>query len=297
MRRGIVVFTALLTCACGFFGSNPKKSVSKFLGALADGEYIGAYEYVSAKDKAFKDLQTFVSEPASKWLPEGVAIDSDYEISSVDIEGSRAEVHVAFESSGSADGAPVTRAYEVIKEGKTWGVFLNWEAEALMAEASQLREQGKLKKAMELYKRILAADPDHLEALDASSEVERLIALLEITNQYRLNHMEILNFRVRPDDRRTGPGTSVSGRILNNGHRTLRLVEVTIYFTSSDGKIVADKMFQPIPSTEITYRGETGHLRRGAVREFGYILDERLPPTWSGRAQALITKIEFEEST
>lgn len=297
MRRGIVVLTALLTCACGFFGSNPKKTVKKFLGALADGEYIGAYEYVSAKDKAFKELQAFVSEPASKWLPEGVAIDSDYEISSVDIEGSRAEVHVAFESSGSADGSPVIQIYEVIKEGKTWGVFLNWEAEALMAEASQLREQGKLKEAVKLYNRILASDPDYMAALDASSEVERLIALLEITNQYRLNHMEILNFRVRPDDRRSGPGTSVSGTILNNGHRTLRLVEITVYFTSSDGKIVADKMFQPIPSTNFSYHGETGHLRRGGVREFGYILDKRLPSTWSGRAEALITKIEFEETT
>ncbi len=297
MRRGIVVLTALLTCACGFFGSNPKKTVKKFLGALADGEYIGAYEYVSAKDKAFKELQTFVSEPASKWLPEGVAIDSDYEISSVDIEGSRAEVHVAFESSGSEGGDPVTQVYAVIKEGRTWGVFLNWEAEALMAEASQLREDGKLKEAMELYNRILAAYPNHMAALDASSELERLIALFEITDQYRLNHMEILNFRVRPDDRRSGPGTSVSGSILNNGHRTLRLVEITIYFTSSDGKVVANKLFRPIPSTDLTYHSEAGHLRRGAVREFGYILDDRVPSTWSGRGHALITQIEIEEST
>jgi tetratricopeptide (TPR) repeat protein len=297
MRRGTIIFLSLMTCACGFFGSNPKKSVHKFLTALASGDHAAAYEHVSERDKKFKDLQTFSSGSTLGLYPEGVSAQTDYEITSVEAEGDRAEVRVSFESSGSEDDGAAMRIYEVIKEGKKWGVFLNWEAEALMAEADQLRQEGNLRKALEKYNRILEFDPDNAAALEASSQVERQVALLEIKESYRQNHVEILNLKVLPDDRRAGPGTSVSGKILNNGHRTLREVEVTVYFVSENGQVVAQKVYRPVPATDLTYRTEMGYLQRGYVREFGYILDDPLPPTWSGRAQALITNIEFEENT
>lgn len=299
MRRGTIVFLALMTCACGFFGSNPKKSVKKFLNALGEGNYQEAYEHVSAKDKEFKDLQTFMSEPASKWLPEGVAIDSDYEIQSVDIDGSRAEVRVTF--SGAAGGeegeAGPTHVYRAIKDEGGWGVFLSWEAESLLAEAKRLQDEGKLREAQKMVNKALEVDPNNPAVLEASTNLERAMIAFERKDSYRRNHVEILNFRVRPDDRRAGPGTSVSGKILNNGHISLREVEVTVYFVSTDGKIISQQVFQPIPSADITYIGEKGLLKRGYVKDFGYIIDTRLPATWSGRARALITNIEFEEST
>ncbi|MEE9219033.1 MAG: hypothetical protein V3U98_08190 [Acidobacteriota bacterium] len=297
MKKGIICL-ALLTVACGLFGSNPRKSVSKFLDALGEGEYETAYEYLSSRDRAVKSVEVFRSEGAAGVLPGGLPAQLDYEVREVIVDGKQAKVHVALTAAGSAAtqrGADL-HLFELVEEDEGWKLFLGWEAQALLAEAHELRGAGEWHEALERLEKALELDPENSEAATARDEVLEQLHWIERTQSYMRNHVEVLGFKVTPDPRRAGPGTSVTGKILNNGHLTLSEVELTVYFLAEDGSVVAQKAYRPIPSIEVNYYGESPSLRRGSVKEFGYMVDGPLPPEWSGRARAMVTMIQIEDN-
>jgi len=336
MKRSVILFLALCTAGCGLFGSNPRKTVSKYLDAVVRGKFEDAYPRISSKDRAMKSLEKYASENAESGNPlvKALAGKSRYEIKEVAVEGDRARVTVAFthpdlgsQSAGAVAvvfasarprnldtgeaGRVLAEAYQgkaiqetttlqtfsVVRDPDGWKVRLGWDAQALLAQAQQLRQEGKLSEALEAYERALQLDPQSTEAVDGKDEVVKQIHDVRVTQTYLENNVELVGFKVVKGRGRNGAGTSVSGRILNNGHRSLGEVEVTVYFLSQDGKVLDERKFRPVPAQEITYYGEERSLRRGGVKEFGYIVDGALPAGWQGRAQAMVTKILFEDKT
>ena len=297
MKKSIILL-ALLTAACGMFASNPKKTVSRYLEALSKEKYAAAYDRVSSRDQAAKTVEAFSSENAAGANPvmSNPAGKPRIEILDVEVDGEKAKVRVAVSPAGMAEGTPpVTQVYRLVKEGEDWRMFLGWAAQALLAEARRLREDGKLQEASEKYAKALEADPDNAEAYGEKLDAERLALVQEQKQSYLLNNVEVLNLKVTRGSGRGGPSASVSGKILNNGHRTLTQVEIGVYFLSADGKVIAERTYRPIPSSDVTYYGEDRTLRRGYVKDFGYIVEGPIPKEWAGKARAVVTRIEFEE--
>lgn len=56
----IILFIAMMTAACGNPG--PDDALGKFMDAMLKGRYEESYSYVSAPDRAVKDLQSYLSE-------------------------------------------------------------------------------------------------------------------------------------------------------------------------------------------------------------------------------------------
>jgi hypothetical protein len=320
VRRSVVAL-ALLGAGCGWFGSSPKKVVGRYLDAVAAGKHQKAYGLVSARDRAARTLEEFTAAAAADPLTRALA--GGYEIGEVSEEEERARVTVTLRGSAASPGAPageapagepgsggtatpavaqplggaaLQRAFRVVKEEGDWKLFLGWEAEALVAEGRALREQGRLQEALEKYTKAAAADPDSAEAADGVAQVERDIRMAQLRQEYMLNNVEVVGFRATKGTGRTA-SASVTGRLLNNGHRTLSLVEVTVQFLGPSDAVVAERTFRPIPATEVMYRDEERSLRKGGLREFGFIVEGTLPREWTGEARAYVSKIEFEEPT
>lgn len=296
MRKAILI-PVLLTAACGFFASTPDKVVRKYLDSLSKEKYEAAYRQVSLRDRAAKNLEAFSSEMsggANPVLP-NPAGRARIDLQDVSVDGERARVRVGVTPAGLAAGAsPDAHAFRLLREDGSWRLFLGWEAQALVAEARRLREEGKLEEALEKYGKAVELDPDSAEADQGRSELDRQIQTRHAMQEYLQNNVEIIGFRVTRGSGR-GTAASISGRLLNNGHRTLSEVEIGVYFLSADGKVIGERTYRPIPSSDVTYYGEDRTLRRGAVREFGYIVEGTLPRSWSGKARAVVTRIEFEE--
>jgi tetratricopeptide (TPR) repeat protein len=287
----VLVATAL---GCGWFGSNPGKSVGKYLGALAKEKYEAAYALASSRDRAAKTLEAFAVESAAVNPMKNAAGRSSFEIRGVTIEGDRATVEVTVTPAG---GSPSPQSFKVVKEADGWRLFLGWEAQALLAEGRKLRQEGRLPEALEKYQKAFELDPANTEASDGVAALERASRLVKLKQEYMETNLEIIGFKATPGRGRGGMGTTVSGRLLNNGHRTLTQVEVTVYFLDDDSRIVAEKTYRPIPSADIVFYGEGGSLKRGLTRDFGYVVDEPLPKEWAGKARARVTNVEFEEGT
>jgi hypothetical protein len=310
MKRSVVVLT-LLCAGCGWFGSSPKRIVGRYLDAVAAGKHEKAYSLASARDRAARTLEAFSAAAPADPLTRALA--GGYEIGEVSEEGEKAKVIVQLKGGGGGEtggqalgtGAPGpgatvaisgSRTFRVVKEDGDWRLFLGWEAEALVAEARALREQGRLQEALEKYTKAAASDPDSAEAADGVTEMERAIRLAGMRQEYMLNNVEVVGFRATKGTGRAS-SASVTGRLLNNGHRTLSLVEVTVQFLSASDSVVAERTFRPIPATEVMYKDEERSLRKGGLKEFGFIVEGALPREWTGKARAYVSKIEFEEPT
>jgi len=83
----ICVLTILLLVGCDKIGSSPKKILSKYLDASLHGRHEEAYQYISAKDKAVKNLQEYLSENLKEENPFAQALASkiSYKIKEVTI--------------------------------------------------------------------------------------------------------------------------------------------------------------------------------------------------------------------
>jgi hypothetical protein len=84
----------------------------------------------------------------------------------------------------------------------------------------------------------------------------------------------------------------VSGEIKNTGERTLRRVQVMIYFLDKDGRRVHEEASHPVLSGGSF--GSATPLRANYTREFsgGF----KVPSEWAGEVNLKVTEIEFERS-
>jgi hypothetical protein len=85
----------------------------------------------------------------------------------------------------------------------------------------------------------------------------------------------------------------VWGEVKNNGERTLREVEITIFCLDSDGKPVFEKTYQPVLVSDFAFGDEGKPLKPGYTRTFGVKLNDA-PSDWKGKVEVKITKVQFQ---
>jgi hypothetical protein len=169
----MILFASLTVFACDkISGPGPNEILNSYLDASLKGRYEEAYSYVSAEDKAIKDLQSYLKENSKEDNPVAQAIVSKVSYKILKLEKAKktasAEVEItlpdfgaimadlmgaAFESAFGGGGekkmealmakklesgeVPLTTKKETFslqKENDGWKVFLDWKSEKAKKE-------------------------------------------------------------------------------------------------------------------------------------------------------------------
>ncbi|MBW2076787.1 MAG: hypothetical protein JRI71_04425 [Deltaproteobacteria bacterium] len=321
--------------------SGPKEILEKYCNALIHGRLEEAYELVSAKDKAVKSLESYLSEP----FAEALVSKTSYEISEVKVIGNKATataaitmpdirfdiMALAFLSAfqgfevdnelllkGLAERCqdsklPLTtinKTFNLVNENDGWKVFLDWKSEQikakdevkikdLLSDAKKLKKDNKLHGALEKYKKVLELDSKLVAAKEGLREIQKAIQATQEKQEYIINSIVLFNFSARYYanylDARV-PG--VEFKLRNKGNRTLREVEVTVYFKDSSGAIIAEEKYNPIfvgsfsaSSNRLLKPNYIWQMERGK-----FYTAKSVPSEWEeGSVTAKITNIEFED--
>ena len=345
-----IIFLASLTIlACDrVAGPGPNEVLSNYLDASLKGRYEESYSYVSADDKAVKDLQSYLKENEKTDNPFAQAIASkvsykilkieksdkkataDVEITLPDFESISADIRAdaAFKSAvGSgdkkemerimrkkleSDKVPLTTRKEtfknyLVKEEGGWKVFLDWKTEkikrerqakiqTLLAEAKDLKKSMKLHGAAQRYEQVLELDSKMFDAKKGLDETKE-----EIEKQAYIKNMVLYNLKAKYykfDLKEKVPG--VEFKLKNKGDRTLKEVEVTVYFKDASGAIIAEENYHPVLVTKYSFSGSDNKpLKPNYVWQIkggGVYRTDSVPSEWKeGAVSAKITNIEFEE--
>lgn len=336
------VLTILLLVGCEKIGSSPKEVLSKYLDASLNGRYEEAYQYVSAKDKAIKSLQEYLSENSKEegLFARALASKISYKIKEVTITGNNAKASVevttpdfgvifedilgvAFKSAFGekkdekeiekmlaekykGKEIPVTNTtqlFDLINGPEGWKVFFDWETKKkineAMSQAKQLEKEKKIYAAKDKYQEVLELNSKMVEATEKIEELNKEIKSFKEKQAYIKNvvlyDLKAKYYKTYLEDRLPG----VKFKLKNKGNRTLKKVEVTIYFKDANGIIITEKTYCPVLVTEYSFGSDNKPLKPNYIwqleREKFYKADS-VPSEWKeGAVSAKITNIEFAE--
>ena len=344
----IIFLVSLAVFACDkISGPSPNEILSSYLDASLKGRYEEAYSYVSAEDKAIKDLQSYLKENNKENNPFAQAIFSkvSYKILKLDKADKSASAYVeitlpdfgyilsdamgaAFKSAFGGGGekemettlakkfesgnVPLTTKKETFylhKENDGWKVFLDWKSEKaknekqaaisnLMAEAKELRGSRKLEGAIQKYEKVLELDSEMVDAKEGIGEVKTEIKEVEEKQAY-IDNVVLYDLQSKYYEtylEKKIPG--VEFKIKNKGDKTLKEVEVTVYFKDASGTIIAEKSYHPVLVTKYSFSGGNKPLKPNYIWQMEggkFYKADSVPSEWKeGAVSAKITNIEFE---
>ena len=196
--------------------------------------------------------------------------------------------------------------FYLVKEDDGWKVFLDWKTKkaekeredkvaSLLSDAKELRKSNKLHGAVKKYEEALTLDSEMVEAKEGLSETKQEIESFEEKQAY-IKNVILKDFKVS-EGKKYGFGKAVPGvfgTIVNNGDRSLKEVEITVYFLNDEGTVIGEEDFHPVLVTEYSFGGDNKPLKPNYVKDFGYSVEDYAPSLWSKKAKAKITNIEFE---
>lgn len=353
MRRKTTQFVficiaSLTILACEkLLGPSPNEVLNGYLDASLKGRYKEAYSYVSAEDKAIKDLQSYIKENEKDDNPFTQAIVSkvsykilkleksennataDVEINMPDFGSIFADVMgAAFKSvfgggdeneiekilakkfeSGEIPLTTMEETFKLVKEKDGWKVFLDWKNEkikkekqakiqTLLTEAEELNKSKKHYVAVEKYEQILELDSEMVDAKEGLEETIKEIKSFEEKQAYVKN---IVLYDLKARYYKTYLEEKVPGvefKLKNKGDRTLKEVEVTVYFKNANGTIIAEEDYHPVLVTKFSFSGDNKPLKPNYIWQMEqdkFYKADSVPSEWKeGAVSAKITNIEFE---
>lgn len=178
----------------------------------------------------------------------------------------------------------------------------------MVSEGDVLRKQKKLYAALEKCNEALELGTEKLDEIvkmldwrgealtieQKKQEVQKEIIAFEEKQSY-IKHVELKEFRVGKRSRFGfgEPEPAIFGKVVNHGNKTLREIEVTVYFLGKDGKPISEKTYHPVLVTEFWFGDDNKPLKPGYIEKFQYSVPSDLPSEWSGKARAEITNIKF----
>jgi hypothetical protein len=326
-------------------GLSPNEVLSNYLDASLKGRYEESYSYVSADDKAVKDLQSYLKENEKTDNPFAQAIASkvsykilkieksdkkataDVEITLPDFESISADIRAdaAFKSAvGSgdkkemerimrkkleSDKVPLTTRKEtfknyLVKEEGGWKVFLDWKTEkikrerqakiqTLLAEAKDLKKSMKLHGAAQKYEQVLELDSKMVDAKKGLEKTKKEIKKQAYIKNVVLYNLKAKYYKTYLEEKVPG----VEFKIKNKGNRTLKEVEVTVYFKDASGTIIAEKTYHPVLVSKYSFSRDNKPLKPNYIWQKGkgkFYKADSVPTEWKeGAVSAKITNIEF----
>jgi hypothetical protein len=91
------------------------------------------------------------------------------------------------------------------------------------------------------------------------------------------------------------PNPGLFATLTNKGNRTLKEVEVTVYFYNGKGAIVSEKKLYPVSVSKYRPGRDNDPLNSKKSKKIGYLVREFAPPSWAGKVQMRVTDIKFKK--
>lgn len=284
------------------YQSETQREDNPFANVLSDSVSYDIAKITEAEGKAVADVEITLPD-MSAILKDmmGAAFSSSFG------NKDKSEIEKELREKYQTQNIPMTtesRRFELVKEEDGWKVFLDWRTQKaeqerqdkiarLMSIANNLRNSGDFDAAIEKYEKVLAIDASAKQAQTALEEIENEIAVYEEKQAY-IEKLELKDFKVSEGSRFGRPVTGVFGTLVNHGKRTLKEVEVTVYFLNQQGDVIGEEDYHPVLVTEYSI-GDNKLLKPGYVDDFGYSVEDDAPSSWAKKARAEITNIEFED--
>ena len=197
--------------------------------------------------------------------------------------------------------------FHLLKEKEGWKVFLDWKTQkaekekagkvaALLVDAKELRKSKKLHGAVKKYEEALTLNSEMIEAKEGLTETKQEIESFEEKQAY-IENVVLKDFKVS-EGKKYGFGKAVPGifgTIVNNGDKSLKEVEITVYFLNEKGVVIGEEDFHPVLVSEYSFGKDNKPLKPNYVKDFGYSVEDYAPSSWSKKAKAKISNIEFAE--
>ena len=316
-RLVVLVVLALWAPGCSV-GPGPKEVMGKYLDATYKGRHQEAYSLLSSEDKTAKSLDAFsMPDGTDNSILAIVGLKDTYQVTEVMTEGDRAKASVEV-SSPDIGGAFVellrtirakelaekaqgmhwptvarTEYYDLVKERDGWKVFLNYEgiekSLELKKKAESLERRKKYAEAGTALEEAAKRNPRDAEIPARIKEMNRKASEHKEKLVY-FDKVEVANVRVGQEH---GDRHGVFGELKNRGDRTLREVEITVYFLDKEGNVVHEETHRPVSATDDPFAGNPS-LKPNYARKFGYRVDGA-PSDWAKKVKVAVTDVEFQE--
>lgn len=326
-----LIVLVLLVTGCSTGGS-PKNVVSKFVDERLHGNYNKSYQLLSAADKAVKSVQQFGADSEgygglvkalsgrSSYIVKDIQITEDRAIATVDVtipdvSGATSNLMGVTMRAIATGGKPddkeiekivaekfkgknilsVTRSdlYSLVKEKDGWRIYMGWshwnKIKETTGEAKTLEKQKKYSEAKSKYLEMQALSPSDMSVVQNIKDIDDKIDKFKVIQEYFPN-IEINTPRI-------GKGNldekSLFGEVKNKGGRTLKRLEITMYFLDKVGKAVDEKSFDPVSISEYSHGKDNPPVKPNESKKFGYKISDA-PADWSGKYSLMVTNLEFE---
>mgnify|MGYP003653547970 CR=1 FL=1 len=296
---------ALSVVGCNKLNELKQPGSKEVLGSYVDASLRNrseeAYGYVSSEDKAAKSLSEYKAEITERQSPlaavfagdisfkvmevteTGSTAIADVEITLPDMSGmfqgimgaafssafggkDENEIEETLAKKYESENVPTTtknEEFHLLREKDGWKVVLGWKAEKEVKEAEAMQERESLEEEQAYIKNIV------LKNFKVSQIYNRYASLV----------------------------TGVSGTIVNKGDKSLKRVVVTVYFLDKNDTAIGEEDFIPVRASGFSYSyGEDNKpLKPNYVKDFEYPVEHIAPSSWSKKATAKVTDIEFVE--
>jgi len=329
LRNKNFIYPIFLLVSLSAFNSslelNPKKVLENYLDASLKGRSEEAYGYLSSDDKAVKSLKEYIAENKIKdGLGKSFKDNTSFKILNVVTNERKATGKVemtvpnlfvlaakiivgAFKSSSSDNdeqyekdlvkkyesgnfiATTMIQTYRLVKEQKSWKVFLDWR--------TQITEQEKADKE---YTKIL----EKLDAFDINVEEKEDIKKTKSFREKESYLKKIKIYDIESGYYETYSEKKVAGvnfKIKNKGERTLKELEVTVYFKDSNGTIIFEEDFHPVFVSKYSFGRNDKPLKPNYIwqmEERKFFQAKSVPTEWlEGSISVRITNIEFLEES
>lgn len=204
------------------------------------------------------------------------------------------------------------QTYQMVKEKNNWKVFLNLKAEQeelekttkiyiLIDEADELKKLKKYQRAILKYKEVLTLDSESVEAKSSIEETKKEVASIKAKQEY-IKNVILYDFKAKYYDsylNKNIPG--INFKIKNEGNRTLKKVEVTVYFKNADGNTIAEENYHPVLVSSYGFGDNNKPLKPNYIWQMErgkFYQAKSVPSEWKeGSAMSKITNIEFSDNT
>ena len=210
--------------------------------------------------------------------------------------------------SGNVPTTTQKQTFQLVKEQGEWKVFLDWKTEKikkekqakiqkLLDEAEQLKKEKKLYGALDKYQQVLKLDSEMVEAQKGIEETKKEIESFKEKQEY-IKNLVLYDLKAKYyttifDERVPGVGF----KIKNKGNRTLKEVEVTVYFKDAQGNIIAEETYHPVFVSKYSFGRNNKPLKPNYIWQLErgkFYKADSVPDEWKeGAVSAKITNIEF----
>lgn len=294
------------------------KSLQEFLAENDKGEF-GFLAKTMADKSSFKIIEIEKDKNKAKaivelTIPDGEKIAGELMVSlfskmfSDDFD--EEEMASKMEEKYKDEEIPMTTEIDtmnLVKDEDGWKIYLNWKAEKLkkekeekieklLSEAEELRKEKKLHGALDKYEQVLELDSKMVDAIEGKEETNGEIELFKEKQAY-IENIQLYELKSKYYETYfDGKVPGVTFKLKNNGNRTLKRVEVTVYFKDSDGNIIFEEDYLPVLVSEYSFN-DNKPLKPNYVWSLGdkFYKAEKVPSEWKvGSVSAKITDIEFE---